>query len=80
MNDTLKFVLGAATVVIVSGLLVKKAAAKTVDVVSNINEDTPFEGFGPIGTLGHATDSLLFGLPSKLGSFIGTKIADIQGI
>lgn len=80
MDKVFKFAAAAGVVYIVAVLITRETVKSAADTVASVNEGTPFEGFGPIGTLGNATDKVLFGLPSRLGSFIGNKIADLQGL
>lgn len=81
MNTFIKSFAIGAVVITVSLLILKSVAAKSVqsvtEAVENINVDTPFAGTGPIGTLGNATDALLFRLPSKLGGAIGRGLFNL---
>lgn len=62
---------GVVIYVIVSGL-----GKKALDKIANINEGTPYEGTGPVGTLGHATDAVSGGLLSTFGGWLGRTIYD----
>lgn len=51
----------------------------TATAVSNINQGTPYEGAGVVGTLGHATDTISGGLFSSAGEWLGGKLYDLFG-
>lgn len=54
-----------------------KAAAAAVDSIKNVNQGTPYEGGGVVGTIGHATDAISGGFFSDLGSKIGLWWYDV---
>ena len=41
------------------------------DQIANVNEGTPFEGAGVVGTLGNATNAASGGILANVGSAIG---------
>lgn len=51
-----------------------KAASDAVKAVGSINEGTPYEGGGVVGTIGHATDAVSGGVLSNFGSWLGTEV------
>lgn len=53
--------------------IVRKAGGDIAESISNINEGTPFEDTGPIGTLGNVTNVTLFGAPAAFGSWLGLQ-------
>ena len=64
---------GAVVVLFTLDFLTRKAGGDIRDAISDANKDTPFEGFGPVGTLGNVTDTILFGVPSTFGSWLGLQ-------
>ena len=42
-----------------------------MDAIASINEDTPFEGAGVVGTLGNVTNQASGGILANIGSEIG---------
>lgn len=63
-------VVGTVSVIVV-GAILKQQAAQAVDAIANINEDTPFEGFGVVGTAGNLTNQASGGILANIGSEIG---------
>jgi hypothetical protein len=59
------------------GSAAKKAVADAAAAVGNVNEGTPYEGSGIIGTLGHATDAATGNALSDFGSWLGGKAYDL---
>lgn len=66
--------LAVAGVVFVFGVILKR---QTVDAVLRINEGTPFEGTGVVGSLGNVTNRASGGFLSRAGSRIGLFFSDI---
>jgi hypothetical protein len=77
-NDAVMLGIGAVAIVALF-LFFKKQAAAAVTAVSNVNQGTPYQGYGAVGTLGHAADTLSGGSLSALGSTIGGKLYDWFG-
>lgn len=48
--------------------------------ILDVNQGTPYEGKGIVGTAANAVNRLSGGFLGKFGSFIGRKIADVRGI
>lgn len=70
-------VLAAGAVLYFFGRQVTRAASSAVKAVSNVNQGTPYEGTGVLGTLGHATDAASGGLLSQFGGWLGRKVFDL---
>lgn len=51
----------------------------TATAISNVNQGTPYEGTGVIGTLGHTVDTIGGGVFSSAGEWIGGKLYDLFG-
>jgi hypothetical protein len=88
--DPVKLAIGVSIVGVVAYFLLRKAAhdttqaigtgaKKAADAVANINEGTPYEGAGVVGTLGHAADAVSGGNLSKWGEWLGGKLDDWFG-
>lgn len=82
--DPIKLAIGVALVAGVGYLLLRqlgkdagKAVGKGVDAIANVNEGTPYEGTGVVGTLGHATNVVTGNWLDNLGGWIGRGIYDI---
>jgi len=73
-SQTVVLALGAVLVV---GFLLRRQAADAVAAVANINEGTPFEGGGVIGTLGNVTNVASGGILGRIGSGIGEFVSGI---
>ncbi len=75
MNFTkiLQFAAGAVVVLVVAGFFVRRAGGAAVEAVANINEGTPFEDTGVIGTVGNVTDLASGRTLSRFGSFLGLQ-------
>lgn len=67
-NQQVLFIVGG---VILLAFLAREQARAAANAIANINQGTPFEGTGPIGTIGHAADTVSGGLLSRAGSAIG---------
>lgn len=63
---------------VVAGIAVVDKATRTVEAVADINQGTPFENTGVIGTLGNVTNQASGGLFARIGSAIGGAAADIR--
>lgn len=65
-----------------AGSAVGGAVTGTVKGLNNaitaVNQGTPYQGYGVIGTLGNVTNEVLGGVPEKIGSFIGGLIFDLK--
>lgn len=48
---------------------------KLFKFAGNPNEGTPYEGGGVVGTLGHATNAILGGVPQAVGEYISSWFA-----
>ena len=70
MNKQTQTIIAIVGGVALIGYLARKQVADAAEAVSNINEGTPFEGFGVVGTLGNATDNLSGGFFSRIGNAI----------
>ena len=69
-NPTLAVIgIGAVAVII---------ALDKVANATDINEGTPFEGTGVVGTLGNITNQASGGIFARIGSAIGGAAADIR--
>lgn len=82
--DPVKLAMGAAIVRGVVYLLgrqtvkdVGRAAGAAASAVANINEGTPYDGAGVVGTLGNAANALSGGLLARLGGWIGRGLYDV---
>ena len=57
-----------------------KAAGDTAraaaDAVARVNEGTPYEGTGPVGTIAHGVDRVAGGWLSRFGGWLGGAIYD----
>ncbi len=62
---------------VVAYIIVKKFGKAALDKIANVNEGTPYEDTGPVGTLGHATDAVSGGLLSTFGGWLGRTIYDV---
>ena len=71
MTDFQRNILFGVGALIVVGFLLRRQAVAVATAIANVNEGTPFEDTGPIGTLGNVTDTVLLGVPSTIGSAIG---------
>lgn len=70
------FVVGG---IFVLGYLAKKQVAATADAISRVNEGTPYEGTGVIGTLGNITNQASGGYLQRFGEYLGGLAADLRG-
>lgn len=77
MNPTLRLILIGAGIVIGVGILARAAGGATVDAIAGVNEGTPFEGAGVVGTLGNAANTVSGGVLADIGSSIGLFFSDI---
>lgn len=77
MNDNLKLILFGAGAIVAVGFLFRRQVGEAVDAVANINEGTPFEGTGVVGTLGNVTNQASGGVLAEIGSSIGLFFSDI---
>jgi len=57
--------------------LFKEQAKAAASAVVNVNQGTPYEGTGVIGTLGNATDALSGRQLSRFGSYLGGLVYDL---
>lgn len=82
------FYIGAAAVagVVLTGYMGKKAVATVVDtgeaILSGDNaltEDTPYEGYGVLGSLGAAANKASGGTLQKIGESLGETLFDWFG-
>ena len=64
---------GAVVVLFTLDFLTRKAGGDIRDAISDANKDTPFEGFGPVGTLGNITDAISGRQLSRFGSWLGLQ-------
>jgi hypothetical protein len=64
--------------VIVGVIAVVDQLTKGVEAVTNVNEGTPFEDTGVVGTLGNVTNQASGGVLANIGSAIGGFAADIR--
>lgn len=75
MNSLVKQIALVAVVVTIAAIVLRKTISapfeSVTDAVENVNLGTPFADAGPIGTLGNATDFILFRIPSKIGGALG---------
>lgn len=77
--------LGVGTAaILILGYAGKKTIAATVDTVGGVlsghnalTTNTPYDGYGVVGTLGAATNSLLGGMPQNIGEWLSGKIFDV---
>jgi hypothetical protein len=73
----------AGAVILVGYFLLRNLAEEAVSegaaAIAGVNKDTPFAGFGAVGTLGNAVNRVLGGAPAKIGSYLGGKLADLTG-
>jgi len=67
----------AAGVAILLYMFGKKQVKDAAAAVANVNQGTPYEGTGVVGTVGHATDAASGGLLSGLGGWLGRSIYDL---
>jgi hypothetical protein len=56
---------------------VKGEAAAAAQAVANVNQGTPYEGAGIIGTLGNFTNQALGGVPQSVGQSLGGWLYDL---
>jgi hypothetical protein len=70
-------VLAAGVVVYLLSRKLKDAAADAVEAVANVNEGTPYEGWGAVGTLGNITNRLSGGVLERFGEWIGSSAFDV---
>lgn len=79
--DPIKLAVGAVIVIGVVYFLGRKTVKDTrdyvADTVSSINEGTPYEGTGVVGTLGHGVNVLTGNWLDDFGSWIGGSIYDM---
>lgn len=73
-NQQILLIIGGVVFV---GFLLRNQAAAAVEAVANVNEGTPFEGAGVVGTLGNAANTASGGLLADIGSGIGLFFSDI---
>ncbi len=71
LSKNTQTVLAIGGVILVLGILARKSIAAGVDAVANVNQGTPFEGAGIIGTLGNVADTASGGVLADTGSAIG---------
>lgn len=50
--------------------LLRKSISDTADAIGNVNKGTPFEGFGPVGTVGNITNRISGGTLAAAGERI----------
>lgn len=65
MNDRTTYTLLGVGVAVVAAIYF--FGARVFNAVKNINQGTPYEGAGAVGTLGNFTNQLLGGAPQSLG-------------
>lgn len=73
-NQRIFLILGGVLLV---GFLLRRQAAAAVEAVAAINEGTPFEGAGVVGTLGNITNQASGGILADIGSGIGLFFSNI---
>ena len=78
MNDNLRLILIGAGAIVAVGFLLRKQVSDAVEAVENVNEGTPFEGTGVIGTLGNVTNQASGGILGRIGEAIGGAAADLR--
>jgi len=77
MNKNLQTILAIGGVIAVLGFLARKQAVAAVEAIASVNEGTPFEGAGVIGTAGNVANRASGGLLARAGSAIGLFFSDI---
>lgn len=82
--DPVKLALGAGIVLGVVYLLGRQlakdaagAVGAAADAISRVNEGTPYEGTGIVGTIGNATNQASGGVLAEIGGWIGRTIYDL---
>ncbi len=79
MNKNTQMILVAGAAVVALTYFFRQQAADAVAAVAEINEGTPYEGAGALGTLGNVTDKASGGVLSRVGSGIGLFFSDLLG-
>lgn len=70
-------VAAAGLVIYFFGRKISTAASAAVDAVQNVNQGTPYEGYGALGTLGNLTNTISGGVFQRIGESLGESIFDI---
>jgi hypothetical protein len=68
---------GVAVGAVALYLVGRKVAGGVGSAIANVNRGTPYEGTGPVGTVGHAADVVSGGLLSSFGGWLGRTIFDL---
>lgn len=77
MNRQTQTVIAIVGGIVVLGFLARRQVAQGVEAIAAVNEGTPFEGAGVVGTLGNAANTASGGVLADIGSSIGLFFSDI---
>ena len=77
MNNNLRFLLIGIGGILAVGFLLRRQAAAAIGAVADVNEGTPFEGTGVIGTAGNIANVASGGILADIGSGIGLFFSNI---
>lgn len=79
IDNNMRLILLGLGAVLAASFVLRKVAAAPVEAIANVNVDTPFEGFGAVGTVGNVTDKLSGGFFATIGGAIGRGLFSIFG-
>lgn len=54
----------------------RAAVGEAATAINNVNQGTPYQGFGVVGTLGNATNQVSGNILEEIGSKIGLTLYD----